>query len=65
MPEPDDKNTSARPYRAEDGVRDGAALIGLGLIAAGLWMRDPALALIVTGSLLLAYAVVGAWMAAR
>jgi len=39
-------------YGLERGVRDGVGLTGLGVMGAGLWMRDPSLALVVIGGLL-------------
>lgn len=38
---------------------DGLALVGLALLAVGLWMVAPALAFIVIGALLVAFSVIG------
>ena len=47
------------------GATDVMALVGLGLLGAGLWMVWPPLALMVVGGLLLALGLAGAWMRTR
>lgn len=44
---------------------DVMALVGLGMLGAGLWMVSPALSLSVTGGILIAGGVLGAGLRAR